>query len=86
MPRNMIARIETIEVHAHTSKLITAVIGERPYPLVGFATLVLSEQRVRELFTDRKLRRIRRHESNERCRIRAGVSIYQTTPQRFGDT
>ena len=44
MTRNVIARIETIEIHAHTSKLVTAVIGERAYPLVGLAALALFDE------------------------------------------
>src|ERR1700693_286932 len=86
MARNVIARIEAIEVHAHASKLFAAILGQRAYPFVDFATLALFDECVRELLAGRKFCRIRSHESNERRRIRPSVSIDQTTPQRFRDT
>ena len=34
MPRNVVARVEAVEIHAHVLELVGAVVGERDHSLI----------------------------------------------------
>src|ERR1035441_9266863 len=86
MTRDVIARVEAVEVHAHSRELFAPVIRERAQSLIARASCALFGQRSCEFITAGKAGRMGFHERAEPSPIRPGMIIDQSEGKGFRST